>query len=34
MSNNTNYIDTIIDYMPNKDNLIACHNFYPHRYRV
>ncbi len=32
MSNNTNYIDTIIDYMPNKDNLIACHNFYPHRY--
>ncbi|SFB13395.1 DUF871 domain-containing protein [Clostridium frigidicarnis] len=32
MSNNTNYIDTIIDYMPNKENLIACHNFYPHRY--
>ncbi len=32
MSNNTNYIDTIIDYIPNKDNLIACHNFYPHRY--
>ncbi|WP_460293176.1 DUF871 domain-containing protein [Clostridium tertium] len=32
MSNNTNYIDTIMNYMPNKDNLIACHNFYPHRY--
>lgn len=32
MSNNTHYIDTIIDYMPNKENLIACHNFYPHRY--
>ena len=32
MSNNTNYIDTIMDYMPNKYNLIACHNFYPHRY--
>lgn len=32
MSNNTNYIDTIMDYMPNKENLIACHNFYPHRY--
>lgn len=32
MSSNTNYIDTIIDYMPNKENLIACHNFYPHRY--
>lgn len=32
MSNNTHYIDTIMDYMPNKENLIACHNFYPHRY--
>ena len=32
MRNNTTYIDTIIDYIPNKDNLIACHNFYPHRY--
>lgn len=32
MSSNTNYIDTIIDYIPNKENLIACHNFYPHRY--
>ncbi|MGL4570109.1 MAG: DUF871 domain-containing protein [Clostridium sp.] len=32
MSNNTSYIDTIMDYIPNKDNLIACHNFYPHRY--
>lgn len=32
MSNNTSYIDTIMDYMPNRENLIACHNFYPHRY--
>lgn len=32
MSNNTNYIDTIINYMPNKENLIGCHNFYPHNY--
>ena len=32
MSIDTHYIDTIMDYMPNKDNLIACHNFYPHRY--
>lgn len=32
MSNNTHYIDTIMDYRPNKDNLIACHNFYPHNY--
>ncbi len=32
MSNNTRYIDTIMDYMPNKNNLIGCHNFYPHNY--
>lgn len=32
MSNNTSYVDTIMDYMPNKNNLIACHNFYPHRF--
>lgn len=32
MSNNTRYIDIIMDYMPNKENLIACHNFYPHNY--
>ena len=32
MSNNTHYLDTIMDYRPNKENLIGCHNFYPHRY--
>lgn len=32
MSNNTSYIDTIMEYMPNQYMLIACHNFYPHRY--
>lgn len=32
MSNNVHTIDTIMDYQPNKYNLIACHNFYPHRY--
>lgn len=32
MSNDTAYIDTIMTYQPNKRNLIACHNFYPHRY--
>lgn len=32
MSNNTHYIDTIMDYRPNKPNLIGCHNFYPHGY--
>ncbi|MEG0051520.1 MAG: MupG family TIM beta-alpha barrel fold protein, partial [Terrisporobacter sp.] len=32
MSNYTKYIDTIMDYQPKKDNIIGCHNFYPHRY--
>lgn len=32
MSNDTKYIDTIMDYKPNKDNLLGCHNFYPHGY--
>lgn len=32
MSNNTHYVDTIMDYQPNRYNLIACHNFYPHPY--
>ncbi len=32
MSNYTHYIDTIMDFMPNKEKLIACHNFYPHNY--
>jgi len=32
MCNNTHYLDTIMDYMPNKENLIGCHNFYPHRH--
>jgi hypothetical protein len=32
MSIDTHAIDTIIDYMPNTNRLIGCHNFYPHRY--
>ncbi|WP_373599128.1 DUF871 domain-containing protein [Paraclostridium bifermentans] len=32
MSNYTKYIDTIMDYQPKKDNIIGCHNFYPHKY--
>lgn len=32
MSNDTHYIDTIMDYCPNKYNLVGCHNFYPHKY--
>jgi len=32
MSNATNYLDNIIAYQPNRDNLVGSHNFYPHRY--
>lgn len=32
MSNNVSTIDTIMDYRPNRYNLYACHNFYPHEY--
>ncbi|WP_027632807.1 DUF871 domain-containing protein [Clostridium hydrogeniformans] len=32
MSNGTKYIDNILSYLPNKENLLGCHNFYPHRY--
>lgn len=32
MSNATNYLDNIISYQPNREKLIGCHNFYPHRY--
>lgn len=32
MSNDTHYIDTIMDYCPNRSQLVGCHNFYPHRY--
>lgn len=32
MSSNAKYLENIISYMPNKDNIIGCHNFYPHRY--
>lgn len=32
MSNDTHYIDTIMDHMPDPYHLIGCHNFYPHNY--
>ncbi|EJQ13118.1 DUF871 domain-containing protein [Bacillus cereus] len=32
MSNATSYLDNIIAYKPNKENLVGSHNFYPHRY--
>ncbi|AMC93040.1 outer surface protein [Erysipelothrix larvae] len=31
-SMDTHTIDTIMDYQPNRFNLISCHNFYPHPY--
>lgn len=32
MSNDTTYLDTIMHYQPNLENLIGCYNFYPHKY--
>lgn len=32
ISSGTKYLDNIISYLPNKENIIGCHNFYPHRY--
>ncbi len=32
MSNGTRYLDNILSYRPKVENLIGCHNFYPHRY--
>ena len=32
ISSGTRYLDNIMSYIPNKENIIGCHNFYPHRY--
>lgn len=32
MSNATKYLDNIMSFQPNTENLIGSHNFYPHRY--
>lgn len=32
MSSGTKDIENIMSYIPNKDNIIGCHNFYPHKY--
>lgn len=32
MSRGTHYLDQIMDYAPNSDNLLGCHNFYPQSY--
>lgn len=32
ISSGTKYLENVMSYMPNKENIIGCHNFYPHRY--
>ncbi|MBA4603860.1 DUF871 domain-containing protein [Thermoactinomyces mirandus] len=32
MSLGTKHVENILSYQPNKQQLTACHNFYPHRY--
>jgi hypothetical protein len=32
MSTGTSYVDNIMTYSPNTENLLGSHNFYPHRY--
>ncbi len=32
ISNGTKYVDNIMSYQPNQDNIIGCHNFYPRKY--
>lgn len=32
MSNGSKYLDNIISYKPNTENILGCHNFYPHVY--
>lgn len=32
ISNDTSYVENILDFQPNKDQLVGCHNFYPQRY--
>lgn len=32
ISSGTKYLDNIVSYQANKDMLLGCHNFYPHRY--
>lgn len=32
ISSGTRYLENILSYQANKDKLLGCHNFYPHRY--
>lgn len=32
LSNATHMLDTVMDFMPDRYHLLACHNFYPHKF--
>ncbi|MEK8198995.1 MULTISPECIES: DUF871 domain-containing protein [Lysinibacillus] len=32
ISNGTKYVDNVLSYQANKENIIGCHNFYPRRF--
>ncbi|QFF98072.1 DUF871 domain-containing protein [Psychrobacillus glaciei] len=32
ISNGTKYVENILSYQPNRENIIGCHNFYPREY--
>ncbi|WP_102273150.1 DUF871 domain-containing protein [Cytobacillus massiliigabonensis] len=32
ISNGTKYVDNVLSYKPNPDNIVGCHNFYPRKY--
>lgn len=32
ISSGTKYLENIMSYVPDKNNIIGCHNFYPHKY--
>ncbi|MTI47556.1 MAG: DUF871 domain-containing protein [Firmicutes bacterium] len=32
MSNGTKYLENILEHWPNTENILGCHNFYPHKY--
>ena len=32
ISTSATFINDVLNYKPNKDNLIGCHNFYPQQY--
>lgn len=32
MSVMNHYLDNVLDFEPNREQLVGCHNFYPHRY--